>query len=344
MTDPVVGVAAAGVAFLVSVVVTYLVFRVTRRWELLDRPNERSSHLVPTPTGGGLGIIAGVWCGAGILALSGSGGGLLLGEGLAAWGAGTLVLMVLLTDDLVRPLRVTEKAVLLAVATIAWLALGPRLQVVSLPGTGPIELGAWSWIVTALWLLAVSNAFNFMDGIDGITSVQTLCVTGFLLLFLWRLGTAWGEAGILLAGTAGFLLFNRPPARIFMGDVGSTFLGFTLAAFGVLAVKAGLPFWLLLLFLGYYGVDTGYTLVRRAWRGENPLRAHRQHLYQRLNRFGCSPGQIDLWVLAVNLVLGAGGFLWVFESRFWGVVLVAAGGLLLLLEVIWVERRDPDLA
>ncbi|MFA6108634.1 MAG: hypothetical protein WDA75_07690 [Candidatus Latescibacterota bacterium] len=344
MTDPVVGVAAAGVAFLVSTLFTWLVLRLTRRWELLDRPNERSAHLVPTPTGGGLGIIAGIWCGAGILAMSGSDGGLLLGEGLAAWGVSTLVLMALLIDDLVRPLRVTEKAILLLAAAAAWLALRPRLQVVSLPGTGPVELGPWSWIVTALWLLAVSNAFNFMDGIDGITSVQTVCVAGFLLLSLWRLGTAWGEAGIILAGTTGFLLFNRPPARIFMGDVGSTFLGFTLAASGVLAVKAGLPFWLLLLFLGSYGVDTGYTLVRRAWCGENPLRAHRKHLYQRLNRFGCSHGQIDLWVLVVNLVLGVGGYLWVFESRVWGAVLVATGGLLLLIEVIWVERKDPDLA
>lgn len=344
MTDPVVGVTAAGAAFLVSVVVTYLVLWVARRWELFDRPNERSSHLVPTPTGGGLAIIAGVWCGAVILALSGSGNGLLLGEGLAAWGASTLVLMALLADDLVRPLRVTEKAVLLAVATVAWLALGPRLQVVSLPGTGPIELGVWGWIITALWLLAVSNAFNFMDGIDGITSVQTLCVAGFLLLSLWRLGTAWGEAGILLAGTCGFLLYNLPPARIFMGDVGSTFLGFTLAAFGVLAVKAGLPLWLLLLFFSQYGFDTGYTLIRRASRGENLLRAHRKHLYQRLSRFGWDAGQIDLWVLAVNLVLGVGGYLWAFERTLWGPVLMAAGGILLGAELVWAERRDPDFA
>lgn len=344
MTDLGVGATAAGAALLVSAVGTWLMLRGTRRWELLDRPNERSSHGVPTPTGGGLGIIAGAWCGAGLLALLGAGPGLLLGKGLAAWGASTLVLVMLLADDLVRPLRVVEKSILLLAAVAAWLALGPRLEVVSVPGIGPVELGAWGWIVTPLWLLAVSNAYNFMDGIDGITSTQTLCAAGFLLLSLWRLDAAWGEAGILLAGTAGFLLFNLPPARIFMGDVGATFLGFTLGALGILGESVGLPLWLVVLFLGHHGFDTGYTLVRRAWHGENLLRAHRKHLYQRLNRFGWSAGQIDLWVMLVNLVLGTGGYLWAFEDRLWGPVLMIVGSILLLAEVAWVERRDPGLA
>jgi len=326
------------VAFLVAGASTWGILQGTRRWRLLDRPNERSSHQVPMPTGAGLAIIAGFWSGLVVLRDSPV---FASGEMLRAWGGSTLVLLAVAVDDLVRPLKVGEKLILMFLAVGIWLGWGPRLEEVALPVVGRLELGWWSWGLTALWFLALGNAFNFMDGIDGITAVQTLSVGCFALVCFWQLGSAWGGAALALAaGAGGFLIFNFPPGRIFMGDVGSQFIGFALAALGVFGEQIGLPIWIFAAFMGYYLFDTGYTLVRRALRGENLLKAHRKHLYQRLNKLGWSHRRIDLGVLLINLILGTGGCAYLFISSAWGALLLALGGGLLLVGTIWTERKD----
>jgi UDP-N-acetylmuramyl pentapeptide phosphotransferase/UDP-N-acetylglucosamine-1-phosphate transferase len=329
-------------ALLVTTVGTAAYVRLARAWQLVDRPNARSSHRSPTPTGGGVAIVAGVAAGAWALASQSQGEGLLLGPGLRAWSAAAAVLLLLWVDDVVRPLNVGEKSLLLVAATGLWLGLGPHFEQLEVPGLICADLGAWGGPLTAFWLLAVSNAFNFMDGIDGITCTGTLSAAALIAVSLAHLGVAWGEVALIGVAAAGFLAFNRPPARIFMGDVGSTFLGFTLAGISILATRHGLPVGLLVLYLGYHAFDTSYTLARRAARGENVTVAHRKHLYQRLCRLGWSPGRVDLWVLAVNLLLGSGGYLIILMGTPWGWPLVAGGLLLLAAEVIWVERRDPD--
>ena len=334
---------ACCVSFVVACLGTWMVLKVDRRWRLLDDPDERSSHRVPMPTAGGLGIIAGFWSGWGILSLAGD-SILLFRVSPYALVVTGLVLLLLVVDDLLRPLRVGEKMFLLCLATGVWLCWGPHLEWVTLPGLGRVELGYWGWGLTIFWFLSMCNAYNFMDGIDGITSVQTVSVCCFALLCLWRLDVFGGEVALLMVATGGFLVFNAPPARIFMGDVGSTFLGFFLAAVGILGERIGLPVWLVVLFMGYYLFDTGYTLMRRMLRGENVLKAHRKHLYQRLDKLGWSHLKIDLWVLSINLILGAGGYMYLFVSRGWGLSLVALGGGLLIGETVWIERKDRSFA
>ena len=332
-------VGAGLVAFVSACVVTWVVWRLGRRWRLMDRPNERSSHRQPMPTAGGMGIVTGFWMGMGLLLVMG-GGDPLCRESVRSWGGGTAILLVMTCDDWVRPLRVAEKMLLLCLAAGVWLVWGVPLAGTILPVIGPVDLGIWGWGLTAFWFLALCNAYNFMDGIDGIVAVQTLSVSFFTLLCLWRLEGCWVEALLLSGAMAGFLVFNLPPARIFMGDVGATFTGFILAGLGVLGERAGLPLWVFAVFTGYFLFDTGYTLVRRALRGENVLRAHRKHLYQRLSKLGWSHRQIDLWVLCVNMVLGSGGYAYMFVSQSWGGLLMAVGAGLLVAEVVWIERED----
>ena len=334
------GMGAALVALGIACGVTWMVLRLTRHRGLMDCPNERSAHQVPMPTGGGLGIIAGFWGGWILIWIVQSGDGMIRRENLVAWGLGTVALLVMAADDFFRPLKVGEKMVLLCLATGAWLIGAGPLDGLTLPWVGWIGLGVWGWALTAFWFLALCNACNFMDGIDGITGTQTISVGFFALLCLWRLDGCWIEAGLLIGATAGFLIFNFPPGRIFIGDVGSNFVGFVLAGLGILGERVGLPLWIFAAFMGYYLFDTGYTLIRRALRGENVLRAHRKHLYQRLDRLGWSHLQIDLWVLLINAALGSGGYLYLFTSRSWGMLLMAGGGVLLLAETIWIERKD----
>ena len=337
-------VGAGGVAAIVSAAGTWVVWRMVGRWQILDRPNERSLHRVPVPTMGGLGIVAGFWAGMAVWRCMP--GGQFVPAGLfSALGAATLVLLLVTGDNIGRPLRVWEKALLQVLATAAWLYWGPHLESLTLPGLGPVELGAWGTWLTALWLVGMCNVYNFMDGLDGMTAGQTVLVGGLLLACYVHLGSPLAMlAALLVASAAGFLVFNLPPARIFMGDVGAVFLGFAVGALGVLGEPAGFPLWLFAAVLGYYLFDTTYTLVRRAGRRENLLRAHRKHLYQRLDKLGWSHGRIDLGSLLVTLLLGGGAGAYLCWGRGLGGALMLSGAAILILTATWVERRDRDFA
>lgn len=321
-------------AFAISCLATWQMLHGARRWEVLDRPNERSSHQQPTPTLGGLGIAAGVWTGM----------GWYLPAEPYRWPllASTLILLITIKDDLGQPLRPAEKLGVLLVAAIVWLWWGPHLEWVTLPWIGPVALGAWSGPLTGLWLLWLCNVYNFMDGIDGISATQTIGAGAWLAVWTWA--PAPGLAGMALAAlaaAAGFLVFNFPPARIFMGDVGALFLGFWLALIGVLGERAGLPLWIAALPLGGYLFDTSYTLVRRALRGENLLQAHRTHLYQRLTRLGFSHLRVDLGLLLLILLLGGGGHACLHGMESLGAVLLGTAGALMIGVAIWIERKAP---
>jgi UDP-N-acetylmuramyl pentapeptide phosphotransferase/UDP-N-acetylglucosamine-1-phosphate transferase len=332
--------AGGAAALLIACGVTWAALQAMRRWRLLDQPNERSAHRVPMPTGGGLGIMAGFW--GGMLVLGASGGEWPKAVRPALLGS-TLVLLVAVVDDLVRPLRVGEKFLLLLAATGVWLGWGPRLEGAALPGLGIVELGAWGWPLSALWFIWLCNVVNFMDGIDGLSASQTACAAGWAALCLWPLEQAAALVGLVLGAAAlGFLVFNFPPGRIFMGDVGSLFAGFALAGLGIMGQAAGLPLWVFAVFIGFQLFDTSYTLARRALRGENVLRAHNKHLYQRLTRLGWSHRQVDVWAMAISMLLGAGGYGYLFVSARWGAALMGLGGALLVGMTAWIERREKS--
>lgn len=291
-------VAAIGVALMTRMLIT-----AARSKGVLDVPNQRSSHTRPTPRGGGAAIVLAVLAAEVALAALGlldreTATALIVGGGLvAAVGA---------WDD-VRPLTPQPRLLVqflaaglavCAVAGVDGLSVGAPRTTLSL---GPATLA----VVAIVWM---TNLYNFMDGIDGIAGSEAL-IAGSVACFLFQASGQPGLAAVALviwAGAAGFLVFNLPPARIFMGDVGSGFLGFT---FAVLAIsgdrRGGLSAAWVLLPLVPFGVDATATLVRRAARGESVTAAHREHLYQLLAPPGRSHyGSLRIFVGSAILLGG----------------------------------------
>lgn len=246
-----------------------------RRRAILDAPNERSNHDLPTPRGGGIAIVATVAIGWAIMFFVAPD----RATGLApAMSVAALLLCALSWLDDLRGLG----ALVRLPAHLAACAVG----VWALPGEGAVFrdlLPIWLDIpLTVLIWAGFLNFYNFMDGIDGITGVETVGIAGgiALLCFLSPELGAPGPTLVLAAAAIGFLIWNWPPARLFMGDVGSIPLGYCLGWF--LIVLAGQGAWAAALILpAYYIADAGLTLARRAARLEKVWRAHREHFYQR---------------------------------------------------------------
>lgn len=286
-----------------------------RRREILAHPNERSSHSIPTPSGGGLalaGVVLVGWFLAPILLASDT--------RLSAWlpfmGAAAGIAAVGWLDDLRNLPQALRLAVQAAAAVVVLLAFGP-MQSIWLPGLGLVRLGWLAGLLAFLWLVGLTNAYNFMDGIDGIAGCQAVVVGLGWAILGWMRGDHDVVAfTLLLAGASlGFLSRNWPPARVFMGDVGSTFLGFTFAALPILVDPADPRLFLAgVLFVWPFVFDTVFTLIRRLLRGENILQAHRSHLYQRLVISGWSHRAVTL--LYAGLA-ASGGILAIGSANWW---------------------------
>jgi UDP-GlcNAc:undecaprenyl-phosphate/decaprenyl-phosphate GlcNAc-1-phosphate transferase len=272
------------VAALVALALTPAVRAFALRSGTIDVPNDRSSHEVPTPRGGGIAILAGL--AAGLLAVRPA-----IDDPLVILLAGTAAIAVVgLVDDL-RSLSVSVRLGIQVVVAIAVAAGGTLLiDLISPLGTLRVPLFALAVVLTAFWAAGVTNAYNFMDGINGIASLEAVVAGGALAIMLARHGDVSGSViAMAAAGAAlGFLPWNYPKARIFMGDVGSAALGFLLAMlavrlsfFGGSLLEGALP---LLPFL----FDTSLTLARRIANRERWWTAHRTHLYQRLTQRGWS--------------------------------------------------------
>ena len=332
---------ATGVAFVVALAGTWLTLAITRRLHVFDRPNRRSSHHSPTPTLGGVGIIAGTWAGFALILplqpLHNATDILLL-----PLAASTAVLSLSVLDDLKRALKVWEKLALQVAAAAIVTGAGLRLNNLALPWLGQVELSpSVDVILTVTWIVFFTNVFNFMDGIDGITVSQSASAGVWLAIVLFTLGSPlWLVPAIVAAAALGFGVFNFPPARIFMGDVGSLFLGFVFAVMSIAGQAAGLPLWLFAAIFGYYLFDSIYTLVRRLGSGQNILEAHRSHLYQLLVQSrGWSHGQVDVAVLLTNLLLGAAVYAALGTSTLLSSLLFAAVAVMFVAAASWLGGR-----
>ena len=293
-------------AFVFSAGVTYTILR----WRpFLDWPNPRSAHAVATPRGGGIGIVVASL--AGLLALQlWVEGARMPSPGFAGFVAGALAIAAVGLIDDIRALAWAPKLLAQALAVVFLLAGGAHFETLYVPGVGPIALGQAGWLVTFVWALGLANAYNFMDGLDGLAAGTGVLSGLALALVALALGAhpVAGGAVLVAAASAGFLLFNLAPARIFMGDVGSLFLGFAFAGLAVFLAahdKSGLLIYLGPLVLFHFVFDTVVTFVRRLLRGENIAAAHKSHLYQRLNQSGWSHTQVSLAHYAMSLVQGA---------------------------------------
>ena len=317
-------------AFIGAVFLSWLLTGAMRRYALrsavLDLPNERSLHRSPTPRGGGVAIA--------VVMLVGLAAGALLSKIPAdvAWalgGGGALVATVGWLDDR-RGVSARVRATVHAAAA-CWAAYWIW---------GELTPATVAGVVCIMWAI---NLYNFMDGIDGLAGAEASSVgliAGALFLMAGRSDLA-AVAFLVAAAALGFLGWNWPPARIFMGDVGSGFLGFTFGALSLIAGRSGaLPLALCLLLAGVFAFDATITLLRRAARGEPWHQAHRSHAYQRLVQAGSTHAEVTGGVLLVNLGLGV--LAWLAQSgRLSVAAAVLAGIVVLTVLYLAIERRRP---
>jgi len=297
----------AACSFTVSYFAVDIVRAISIRRKLLDKPNERSSHKSPTPRLGGIGIGLGLlvamlvtwaindytdtWLPVSMLAFLG-----IAGLGLL--------------DDL-RPLRASVRLILQLVVVSIYCCVEPCPSNLEIPIFGSCQLGWVAVPFSVLWITWMINLFNFMDGIDGIAAAQTI-VSSMALLSIVQSGDL--AIPVLLVGivgsATGFLCHNFPPATIFMGDVGSTALGFILAAVINHTIVAQSPRFTLVsgcLVVLPFLFDATFTLVRRMLTGQKWYAAHRSHVYQRPQNWGWSHRRTTLVASTVMVLCAALG-------------------------------------
>jgi len=304
---------------------------ILRRRDVLDHPNARSSHRVPTPRGGGIAVTGAVLLAWLALYRTGS---VTTGLISVSLGAGVLA-AVSWVDDLrgLSPgIRLLAQLIAVTIGILTLPEAHNRLEAWLGPTLYFVGLGAlWIW-----WI----NLFNFMDGIDGLAASEAAAVAGGLLLFA-TMGVGADPAAALCAaglfGAAiGFLWWNWSPARIFLGDVGSVPLGY-LSGFLLLGLAARTHWKIALILPLYFLADATITLLRRVLRGERVWQAHRQHFYQQAVRDGLDHGAVVKRVIVADLLLIGCG--WAAENGGGAIALGAAVAIVAVLLVVLARGR-----
>ncbi|MGD9994156.1 MAG: glycosyltransferase family 4 protein [Salinivirgaceae bacterium] len=285
-------------ACILAIALTYLVRQLALKKNIIDNPNERSSHTVPTPRGGGLAIVL-TWFGSLIF--------LFIQQKIEAslffaLLSGLVLAVVSFLDD------IFDLKPIIRILAQAFSALGALYFLGGFQLLPDFDNTFVFWILNFLFFIGIIwfiNLFNFLDGIDGYASQEAIMVAAGIVLI-----TGSPFPGVLIAAVAGFLFWNRPKALIFMGDVGSTQLGFVLVVLGLYFHNSGdlnIISWLVLTSLFWF--DATFTLYRR-WRNTEQLsKAHKKHAYQRLTQGGWSHLKVDLWAMGLNLLFVAGVYL-----------------------------------
>lgn len=311
--------------FVIAYALVRLAIAYANRRGMLDHPGQRRSHTVPTPRGGGIGIVVSV----------------LLG------------LPVVVVDLIPAGGRWTFAATWIGLACVAWtgwwddhrpLPVAPRL-VAQVFAAGLVVLamyvsGTPGWWVPPLLFIGVGsiNLHNFMDGIDGLLAQQAMfTMTGLAMLAFEQSMPGLAVTAMIVGfATAGFWIHNRAPARIFMGDVGSGSLGFLVFALGAMLWRAWpATLWPMAILCSAFFTDAGMTLLVRIWRGRRWYSAHREHLYQWMVRAGGSHGVVSGRYAAWNLLVCAPAAYaaWCLQDRGW-LVFVPTYGVSIVLWVV----------
>jgi Fuc2NAc and GlcNAc transferase len=323
---------------LLSLVLTGVVRVYALRHKLLDHPNARSSHTAPTPRGGGLAIVAASE--VGIAAATSS--GLITSRDGITLGLGMLIIAAVGWLDDTRGLKPSMRlpAHFLAAGWALWMFHGlPALRI----GDTSLALGAVGYFVGAIGIVWAVNLFNFMDGIDGFAGSQAVLILGVgSCLFFFRGDRSLGLISLMLTGsTAGFLAWNWPPAKIFMGDVGSGVIGY---AVSVLAIgsenRHAVPLLAFAILGSLFIADATVTLIRRVTRGNSPAQAHRDHAYQRLTVAWGSHRRVTVSAIALTGVVASLAVAATASARFLVPALILAAVLMASL-LIATERRSP---
>ena len=338
---------ALGVAMLVSFVLTPLVKRLAHKIGAVDIPmDERRMHKEPIPRLGGLAIFIG--CIVAILAFAEIGvqlRGILMGA--------AIIVAVGIVDD-IRPLGAGLKLILQIISALIAVGHGVRIETIANPlpfGGDYLNFGIWAIPITVIWIVAVTNSVNLIDGLDGLADgVSTIGALTMLIITLLM-----GDlpvaiiCGALVGACVGFIPYNMNPAKIFMGDTGSTFLGYMLATISVLGLFklfAVISFIVPFIILGFPIYDTASAFTRRILKGQNPMKADRSHTHHKLIDMGMNQKQAVATLYLVSGVLGLCAVM-IISSGYMKVILSVAALLVTAFTVARIarypheHRKDP---
>ena len=330
------------VGFVSTTLLTYLFMRFGLRQGILDIPNERSSHSSPVPRGGGVAIIITFFILLYVfpIAIDRSFYDLVWRSLLFG---GAIIAAVGFIDD-VKHIRARWRFLAHLSAAFLSLSLLPSLPDIIIFGLS-LDLGIFGYVFFGVSLVWFVNLFNFMDGIDGIAGIEAITVLsgGALILFVQD-QVAWLTLFSYLAVcVAGFLVWNWPPAKVFMGDACSGYLGFTLGLLAIVtSMEGAINLWAWLILCGVFIVDATTTLIRRMIRGGKWYEAHRSHAYQILSRRLGSHQKISVGVMIINVF-------WLLPLAFlaaifpyWGLLICCIALLSLVMLAIRVGAGTSD--
>lgn len=279
--------------FLFSVFITYLIIIIANRYNIIDMPNARSSHVVPTPRGGGLAIVLSWYIGITYLWVT----NYILSELYFALISGVLLAIISLIDDLISisPKFRLVIQILTAVTALFFLEGFEFISNENFNLTYKLLIN----LVVVIGMVWFINLYNFLDGIDGYASIEAIFIALAIFLFTGNFILL-----VLVASTSGFLVWNWPKAKIFMGDIGSTQLGFVFIVLGIyFHNNSQFSFWFWVLLTSPFWFDASYTLFLR-WRNKEVLsQAHKKHIYQRIVQSGFSHLKTDLYLVIINIVI-----------------------------------------
>jgi len=301
-------VCAALLAFIVSVSLIPQIEKLARRYHIVAKQNQRTIHTRTTPLLGGTAVYLAYICGI-ILVYFRAGNDYyaLLHENLSFILGGTLILLLGIYDD-IKGASSYEKFTVQIIASLVVIAFGYRISTIVNPFGGTIQLGWLSYPATIFWLVTISNAFNLIDGLDGLASGIGLGASlTMMFVSLWNHNLTSALPAAILAGALfGFLIFNFNPARIFLGDSGSLVIGFWLACFsinGTFRTESAVAIVIPIIVFGLPILDTFLAFFRRVRKGIHPFRADKKHIHHRLLMIGLSQR-------AAMVVLNAISFGW----------------------------------
>lgn len=309
---------AMAAALLASILLTPLVIKLAFRIGAVDRPNYRKVHASVMPRIGGLAIFGAFLIGYAVLLPKNEHAvGILIGA--------VIIIVMGFLDDM---LEITAKAKLagqLAAAIVVVVWGGLQIEVINLPFIGEFDFGYLSIPITIIWIIGITNAINLIDGLDGLAAgVSTIAlITIAVMAMIMENAFVGATASILAASSLGFLFYNFHPAKIFMGDTGSLFLGFMISVLALLGFKnvAVVSLIIPVIILGIPISDTFFAIVRRI-RTKQPIMApDKSHLHHCLLRSGFSHRQTVLVIYALAILFGVAAVLFS-QATVWGAILL----------------------
>jgi UDP-N-acetylmuramyl pentapeptide phosphotransferase/UDP-N-acetylglucosamine-1-phosphate transferase len=317
----------AAIVFIANYLFTRWYIGFARKNQITDIPTDRSSHSSPTPRGGGIGFVITSIIGIILFALL---NGYLKSAGFLVFIFAAIIMAMLGWQDDKYNLSRRVRFVVQLAASFAVLYFMMNLSAIKVPMLFEVNIGLAGFLLGLIFISGATNIYNFMDGIDGIASVQLFGVSiGWMILaWIWHEPFLLGINLILFVAVLAFLRYNWSPASVFMGDAGSLYLGFFcasvpfIAAYQSNALEIQDTIWYGIILLWPFLFDGTFTLMRRLFKGENIFEAHRSHLYQRLNIAGISHGKISFLYLAFCLLMAAFSVLFTFINDFYKLTLL----------------------